>query len=949
MTFRFEGRSYDGYEGDVLSSALWANGVRLLGRSFKYHRPRGVFSMAGWDANVMVEDGERTNLRGDLLPIEPGLDVRAVNTQGGLARDRMRFAEWGSRFMPVGFYYKTFHRPKHWFPFFEKQLRQVAGLGRVNSKAPWRPTPKDYAFCDVAVIGAGPAGLSAALAAADQGLQVMLIDEQPRIGGSFHWQWAADSTAQQTRDDLISKVTEHEKIEIRGSTQVGSWDTDHWLALFSKTHLTKLRAKSVIVATGCFEQPAVFRQNDLPGVMLGSAALRLMHQYAVKPFERGIILAGNAEAYRLALTLHEHGIGVDAIADLRPEGEPSELASRAADAGITLHNNYAVYEAVSKQPSRGVTGAVLCPLDQASKANTDAAKYLACDGIAVSVGWMPAGGIFYQAGGRFTYCDAREQLVPNTEPEGVFAVGRMNGFFELDSQLTDGRRGALAAAAFLGAASEPVPDVPTHTGPPLSHPYPIIEHPHKKNFVELDEDLHLVDFKNAHQEGFDSIELIKRYSTVGMGPTQGKLANMNTVRILSRLNDRPINETGTTTFRPFHMPVPIEQLAGRRFHPMRHTPMHDWHKRNAAEMFHAGSWYRPEYYRSSGNDRDESIFNEAMNVRENVGVVDVSTLGKHRIAGPDAVEFLHRIYTGRFAKQQVGRMRYGLACDETGVIIEDGVVARLADDVFYVTSTSSGAAAFFRSMQRWALIWNMDVSLTDQTSRLAAMNIAGPKSREILAQLTDMDLSAEAFEYLGVREGIVAGAPAMLMRVGFVGELGYEIHVPASYGLHVWRSLMEAGASVEIKPFGVEAQRLLRLEKGHIIVSQDTDALTNPYEADCAWAIGKNKPFFVGQRSLDVALKQGITRKLVGIRFDKDETKLPEECNLIFNDGQIIGRVTSIAKRSTVGHPLGLVFVTPDLAEHGTKLAVRLDGGEEVAATVAPMTAYDPEGERQKM
>jgi len=331
-------------------------------------------------------------------------------------------------------------------------------------------------------------------------------------------------------------------------------------------------------------------------------------------------------------------------------------------------------------------------------------------------------------------------------------------------------------------------------------------------------------------------------------------------------------------------------------------------------------------------------------------LIDVGTLGKIQISGPDAALFLERIYTGRFAKQPVGRLRYGLACDETGVIIEDGVIARLTDDRFYVTATSSGAAAFYREMQRWALIWEMDVTLINATSQLAAVNLAGPDSRDLLRELTDIDLSPEAFPYLGVRGGSVADVSATVMRVGFVGELGYELHVPASQGLHVWTSLMQAGRDRGIRPFGVEAQRLLRLEKGHLIVGQDTDALTNPYEADVAWAIGKDKPFFVGARSLEVVRKQPLNRRLVGLSFSADSTgPLPEECHLMIADGDIVGRVTSIAKQTTLGHPIALAFVRPDLAEAGQVLQVRGDGGALVEAEVAALPFYDPENVRQQV
>ena len=950
VEFRFEGQPLAGFAGDVLSSALWAHDVRLLGRSFKYHRPRGVYSLAGHDANVIVEDGRRTNIRGDSLLIRDGLDLRSVNTFGGLQRDRWRFMEKFDRFLPVGFYYKAFHTPRWLFPFYENQMRQIAGLGHINPTNAPVDSPKDYAFCDLLVVGAGPAGLSAAIAAAGQGLEVLLVEEQPRPGGSLAWQRAGDPASRRQLADLLEQVASHTSIELRCGTQAAGCYADQWIALVDDSRLTKLRAKTVVMATGCIEQPAVFQNNDLPGVMLASAAQRLIHLYAVKPFDRAVVLAANSDGYRAALDFHEAGVDVAAIVDPRAGGEPTALAEQVANAGIWLHRAEVVCEAIPRAGKRGIRAAKICPLDDNGlPVAKPSGPRIECDGIAMSVGWAPNVGLAYQAGARFHYSDDLEQLLPESLPEGLILAGRANGVFDLADQIADGRRAGLAAAARLGRFDGELPVVPKHQGPPPSHAFPVFSHKGKKSFVDLDEDLHLPDIRNAHQEGYDNIELVKRFTTVGMRPSQGKLSNSNAIRILARANGATINETGTTTSRPFYQPVKIGHLAGRRFHPHRHTPLDEWHRQQNAEMVHAGAWMRPEFYHADGRSRDERILAEAKNVREHVGLIDVGTLGKIQVSGPDAARFLEHIYTGRFAKQKVGRLRYGVACDETGVIIEDGVIARLAEDRFYVSATSSGAAAFYREMQRWALIFGMDVTLINATGHLAAMNLAGPKSRDVLSQLTDADLSPEAFPYLGVREETVAGARALIMRVGFVGELGYEIHVPATQGRHVWEAFIAAGQHHGVKPFGVEAQRLLRLEKGHLIVGHDTDALTTPFEADVAWAIGKNKSFFIGSRSLDIVQQQPLTRRLVGLRFTGEQQHaMPKECHLIIHEGEIAGRITSVAPRSTLGHPIAMAFLRPDLADVGSTVQIQIDGGHRVAAEVTSMPFYDPDGARQK-
>lgn len=949
VEFRFEGKAYSGFAGDVISSALWASDVRLLGRSFKYHRPRGIYSLAGHDANVMLEDGHRTNIRGDLMPLEADLNLRSVNTAGGVERDRLRLTEWFSRFMPVGFYYKAFHSPRRLFPFYENQMRKVAGLGRINPGHRCPPSPKDYAFCDLLVVGAGPAGMSAAIAAAEQGADVLLVDEQPRPGGSLAWRWAGDSTAKEILSGLMEQISASDRIQLRCGTRAVGCYGDHLVGLVDENRLTKLRTKAILVATGCFEQPAVFQNNDLPGVMLGSAAQRLISLFAVKPFDRAVVLAANSDGYRAALNLHSAGVAVSAIVDLRHEGEPSEPGQAVVDQNIPVHKGHAIYEAMPTAGKKRIRGAVLCPLNSDGSLRPETRRVIDCDGIAMSVGGSPNGGLIYQAGGRFSHSENIEQLVPSELPPGVFAAGRVNGVFALDDQIDDGYRAGLSAAHYMGRYQGEIPETVLHTGSAPTHPFPIFAHPGKKNFVDLDEDLHLADFENAHQEGYDSIELMKRFTTVGMGPTQGKLSNINAVRILARLNDASINETGTTTSRPFQQPVPISHLAGRRFHPLRRTPLHSWHMKAGAELIHAGAWLRPEYYRREGQSRNDCILNEATNVRNHVGLIDVSTLGKLQINGPDAIRFLEFLYTGRFEKQPVGRLRYGIACDETGVIIEDGIVARMSEDQFYVTATSSGAAAFYREMQRWALIQKMDVTLVNVTGHTAAMNLAGPKCREVLQELTEIDLSAASFPYLAAKDGAIAGVSVTLLRVGFVGELGFEIHVPTSSARHVWQALIQAGERFGIQPFGLEAQRLLRLEKGHLIVGQDTDALTNPFEADVAWAIGKNKQPFVGSRSLDIIQKKPLTRRLVGIAFPKDHhSPLPKECHLIIEGQEIVGRITSIAPRSTLGHPIAMAFLSPDLATIGSRVTIRVDGGSLVDAHVAEMPFYDPKNLRQQ-
>jgi sarcosine oxidase, subunit alpha len=947
LRFRFEGTQFSGFAGDTVSSALAAAGVRALGRSFKYHRLRGILSMANHDVNAMMQWGAQLNLRADVTPLQEGMDLKAVNTRGGLRRDRLSLLDKLSKFLPVGFYYKAFHRPKAWFPFWEKLIRATSGLGELKFDAPRIKTPKRYAFTDVLVIGAGPSGLAAALAAAQQGLKVVIVDENPKAGGTLTYQRDPGDQAAKTCSRLCDAIAQNPNIQMMLATEAAGYYADHWVPLVDAERMTKMRARAVIVAAGAFEQPAVFRNNDLPGVMLASAAQRLIHRYGVKPMQRAVVLAANLDGYRAALDLHAHGVEVAALVDMRP-GESSALAHEIAKAGIKALVRGCIAEALPNAGKDGLSAVMVAPLTASGEAVWARCERIACDGVVMSVGWSPALNLLYQAGTKVRYDERVQQFVPAQLPAGIFAAGRINGIYAPEEKIKDGTRAGLEAARHLGADCTAADPVPVSADSP-SHPYPIIAHPSGKNFVDFDEDLQLKDFFDAAQEGFDNIELLKRFTTVGMGPSQGKHSNMNSIRILARIKGRSIDEIGSTTARPFFHPVPLSHLAGRSFHPERVTPMHTRHQQADAKFMQAGPWLRPEYYRAGSMSKEDAVRAEVRAVRNSLGIIDVGTLGKLEVYGPDAGEFLERVYTGRFANMKVASTRYCLMCDESGVMIDDGVVARLGEQQFYFTTTTTGSATVYRELTRLNAMWRLNVGIVNVTGHYAAVNLAGPNARALLAPLSNIDLTEAAFPYLGVREGEVAGMPARLLRVGFVGELGYEIHVPAQYGMALWDVLMQEGARHDIQAFGVEAQRLLRLEKAHVIIGQDSDGLTTPFEAASGFAVKMDKPFFIGQRSLKIIQSQAPRQSLVAFTLaDGRQDLMPKECHLVIHDGQIAGRVTSIAYSEAVGKVIGLAFVTPEKTAVGSQFLIRVDGGALVQASVVKAPFYDPEGLRQK-
>ncbi|MCV4290644.1 2Fe-2S iron-sulfur cluster-binding protein [Pseudomonas capsici] len=948
LTFSFDGKSYQGLQGDSIASALLANGRFLLSRSFKYHRPRGPLTMAGQDANTLIQLPHEPNVLADTHALEAGLQATGQNFNGSLDNDKDAYLGKFSKFMPVGFYYRSFYKPRGMWKVWEPIIRKKAGLGVLDLE--FRPEyyDKAYLFTDLAIIGAGPAGLQAALTAANAGAKVLLIEQQPILGGSLTYARfdIEGQRGEKLRRDLLDAVEDHANIRVLKQATCNGWFTDNYLPVIQGKRMYKVRASHCLVCSGSFDQPVIFRNNDLPGVMLTSAAQRLMKLYAVKPGKRAVILTGNDDGYLAALDLHDQGVEVVAVADMRANPADRALLDALEKRGIACHPGTTVYEALHEKGMRHVSGADLRRITgQGQVANSGLT--VQCDLLCMSGGYMPVYQLLCQAGGKLSYDDQLSEFTLSGLPKNLRVAGSVHGYHALDNVLADAIHASAEVVAALGLEPGTSPQ-PLRSEARVNFAWPIFPHPKGKDFVDFDEDLQVRDIINATRIGYRDVQLVKRYSTVGMGPSQGRHSALPTARLVASSTQRSISETGVTTARPPFEAEKLAHVAGRAFDPYRQTPMHKRHLEAGAKMMPAGIWQRPAYYGKPG-ERERCMQTEALHVRTKVGIIDVSTLGGLDVRGPDAAELLNRMYTFAFLKQPVGRSRYALMTNEHGVVIDDGVCARFADNHFYVTATTSGVDRIYQQMLKWNAQWRLNVDIANVTAAISAVNVAGPDSRKVLEKVcSDLDLSAEGFPYLAVRQGTVAGIKARLLRVGFVGELGYEIHVPARHALQLWDALIEAGKTYDIRPFGVETQRLLRLEKGHVIISQDTDGMTHPSEIDMGWAVSRTKPFFVGRRSVDILEAQPQTRKLVGFTLPKASPQ-PLEGHLVLKGPDISGNVTSCEYSRTLDKIIGLAYAAFDQSTPGQQIPIRVEDGVVVQATVVKLPFFDPENQRQEL
>ncbi len=929
ISFTFDGKPVEAYEGDTIGSALYAAGRRTFGRSFKYHRRRGLMCVAGQCPNCICAVDGAPGTRACVEPARDGIEVTHVNALPSLEVDAMRATDLlGGPFTPPGFYYKTFIRPRRLWPLYEKILRNAAGLGKLRREQPEREWRTEYRrrHADVLVTGGGLAGLHAAIAAAELGADVVLADEGAEVGG----QQLIESDPQPVRE-LARRAREAGVEILERASALGYFDG--LVAVWQGDTMHQVRAAKHVFATGTIEQPLVFAGNDLPGVMLSGGARRLASLYAVKPGHRAVIATTSDRGLHAAAALRASGVEIVVVADLRPD--PGPLATELRRAGVPVFAGHTVIEA---KGGKGVERAIIAPVGGGDEHGFD------CDLVIMSGGAIPASSLALQAGGQSAYDAARGHFSITRLPDHVYVAGELDGADGDEAAAISGELAGREAAHALGHGDERSDERITEIRAQLSErpAADVVVAPavsgtgRGKCFACFCEDVTSKDVHLSIEEGYDSIELSKRYTTVTMGPCQGRMCQLPAVRLMAQETGHSLADVGTTTARPPWVSVPMGILGGRPAEPAKRSAIHNRHRQLGATVKWAGDWRRAYDY---GDPEGE-----ALAVNRAAGLIDVSTLGKLIVRGPDAGEFLDRLYPNRFSNLKPGRIRYGVISSDAGRIVDDGTVCRIDDETFYVTTTSSGAGAVEEWFSWWLADWGDRVSLTDVTQGLAAVNLAGPKARQIMAQVTDLDCSNEAFAYLDGKQARIAGVECLILRIGFVGEVGYEIHFPSAYGEHVWDALTAAGSPHGLRPFGLEPQRILRLQKLHILVGQDTDSESTPFAAAMPWIVKLDKEQdFIGKWALEHYSRQTPATALVG--FTMANGSVPTEGAVVVDEAGVpAGQVTSSRHSPVLGQTIGMAWVPEPLAHDGARITIS-DEGRRLSAEIQTQPFYDPEGE----
>jgi sarcosine oxidase subunit alpha len=984
VEFTFNGKRLRGYQGDTLASALLANDQMLVGRSFKYHRPRGIVASGPEEPNALVNLGSgarlEPNQRTTTTELFDGLEATSQNHWPSLDFDVGVVNNYAARFLPAGFYYKTFIHPRpFWKHVFEPIIRRSAGLGKAPTQGDADRYEQAYAFCDVLVVGAGVAGLLAARAAADAGQRVILMEQAPAIGGR--------APVDETQVDgqpveawlaaIEADLAARDNMTIRTRTcAFGVYDHGYVLADERvadhtpgdgrpKHRLWRIRAGRIITATGAIERPLSFAGNDIPGVMLAGAVRDYVVNHAVSPGDRTVVVTNNDSAYQTALALKAAGLDVPAILDAR-DTATGALPEAARAAGIRVLTGRAIAKV---KGGKRVTGVAICA--QAGEGAVQ--EEIPCEAVAMSGGWSPVVHLWSHCGGKLTWDQTISAFVPdpNRPPlnhDGsamVTVIGAAAGLLDLPAILegvaqsavstrveTKGRRKEDAKKTVKTAV-----EIPPVWVMPQGAPVAL----RSKMWLDYQNDVKVSDVQLAAREGYQSVEHTKRYTTLGMATDQGKLSNINGLAVLADALGEEIPQVGTTTFRPPYTPVTIGALAGEArgeiFQPLRRTPMHESHEKLGAYFEPVGLWRRPYCFPRAGETHEQAVHREVTNTRENLGLLDASTLGKIIVKGPDAGKFLDMLYTGVMSTLPVGKCRYGLMCNEQGFLFDDGVVARISEDTWLCHTTSGGADRIHAWMEDWLQCewWDWQVYTANVTEQYAQVAVVGPNARKLLQVLGGMDVSKETLPFMQWADGTLGGFPARVYRISFSGELSYEIAVPASHGAAFWAACMEAGKALGAMPYGTEALHVMRAEKGFIMIGDETDGTVIPQDLGLDWAISKKKADYLGKRGQERTFLASPDRwKLVG--FDTlDGSVIPDGAYIVADginaNGQrnVQGRVTSTYYSPTLkrGIAMGLLKHGPD--RMGEVVEFNTVAGGTVKARVRDTVFYDKDGEKQNV
>ena len=977
ISFRFNGKKYFGYEGDTLASALLANGVHLVGRSFKYHRPRGFLGVGVEEPNAQVQlykDAKtEPNAIATTVELVEGLVAKSQNCWPSVSLDFGEINNLLSKFFPAGFYYKTFMWPKSfWHKIYEPVIRKAAGLGI----APLKPDPDRYEHkfehCDILIVGSGPSGLASALAAAKNGAKVILAEDKPRFGGSLLTDEVTigNKKGKEWVDETILQLQSMSNVIVKNRSQVFGYYDHNMLVMLERTkdHIEKpskftprqklwyIRAKEVIISTGSIERPLVFGNNDRPGIMLSSAAKEYMKVYGVLVGKKPIIFTNNDSGYDTAIEFKKNGID-PLIVDIRKSSD-SSVVNEAKNLDINIKFSHGVVNAKGHLKVKSAT---------IGKLNEDRTSYenledISCDCICVSGNWTPTVHLSSQSGNKLKFDEKINAFTPNQPRQNESTIGYANGSFSLNENLEQGFEKGYDLSKKISKNS-------LKTATPTSNERSYGEQdkfwcmplPNKKNYkrcVDFQNDVYVSDIELAIREGFRSIEHVKRYTTLGMATDQGRTSNLNGLQLVSNIEKKIIPEVGHTTFRPPYTPVTIGAVVGREvgkhYRPTRKSPIHSWHENNNAIFVDAGLWLRPRYYKQGNESLAEAAKREAINVRNNVGICDVTSLGKIDIKGPDSAEFLNRVYTNAWSKLAIGKARYGVMLREDGIVFDDGTTTRISENHFHMTTTTAQAANVLTHLEYYLqVVWpELSVNVLSTTEQWAGIALAGPNSRNLLGKLfPKTNVSNESIPFMGFKESELFGIPARIFRISFSGELAYEINVESGYGVFIWEKMMEVGKEMNIEPYGTEALSTLRIEMGHVAGSEiDGRAISSDLSLE---GMLSKKKDFIGKRSLNrEAFINPSREKIVGVIPLDKKTMIPEGSHLVSDSKATLpnpklGHISASCWSVEYNNPFSLAILKDGKNKIGEKLyALSPLKNKNIPVEIVSSHYVDPKGER---